>query len=199
MRIFSSKSDDVYKASVKLVHEVRKELSEKYNIKEGEHKDYTGLCDEACILFINKFKSIGMDKNVIDIKSVHGEQKHSISIASEFWIFKHTWIEISMPNKLTFHVDPTSQQFKWLYDDIPDWFVLFMKPPKWYLKDKHNFRWSKIGVWLNDHIYFKKKIYDKKRNEYDKVKNGIVEFLQYDIYGLLISDFIRSHKLKKEN
>jgi len=124
--------------AIKIVSDIRSYLAKTYNIIKGEHEEYKGLCDIAYSLFekeINKFN----DNLNFEVICFHGEQKHTPKIDPNNWYYEHTWIGLKEKNsnKILF-IDPTSQQFKWLYDDIPD-FYISDNPPKWYLNDKDNF------------------------------------------------------------
>lgn len=76
---------------------------------------------------------------VIDF--VHGEQAHSTKIKEEYWGIEHTWIAVHYKD-ITVYADPTASQFKWLWHDIPDYYVSTRKP-KWFYPDSENPRWNK--------------------------------------------------------
>ena len=74
----------------------------------------------------------------INIKLVHGEQAHTPEIDESEWYMEHTWVEISLYDDPTIiYVDCTSGQFKYLYNDIPDYYISTEKP-RWYLADRDN-------------------------------------------------------------
>lgn len=155
---------------------VRKDLSREYNVKSGDHIRYAGLCYIACDKLINQLEESKKDL-IFDFryKRIHGEQKHSPRIKSKFWPIQHTWLEIYYEDsmgKCTIYVDPTSGQFKDLYPEIPDYFILF-EEPKWYYPDKNNPMWN---------IHF-------KNNSKSKRWMKICDFIQYEIWGR-ISDSI---------
>ena len=74
-----------------------------------------------------------------DIIHFHGEQRHMVENHPS-WYYQHTWAAIII-NRRKFYVDPTSQQFKHIYADIPD-FYISEKPPRWYLADRDNIYWK---------------------------------------------------------
>lgn len=76
---------------------------------------------------------------VIDF--IHGEQRHSPKIDEECWGIEHTWISVRYKN-ITVYCDPTSSQFKWLWKDIPDYYVSTTKP-RWFYPDSENPEWNK--------------------------------------------------------
>ena len=125
----------------KHVIKLRESLAMNYNIYEGENKDYAGLCYKAIQqLFIN-MRADGMPRE--HMHTIHGEQRHSIEIPSADWFIEHTWGYV-IHNNIIVYIDPTSQQFKKLYHDIPDYYVS-TTPPRWYLPDSENIIW-KSGI-----------------------------------------------------
>lgn len=131
---------DLVKISGKIVFNLRGTLSKIYDITKGEYIDYTGLCNEAYTLFGEEINKLNNENNLnLQVIKFHGEQKHTVKIDPKHWYYEHTWIGLKEKNSnKILYIDPTSQQFKWLYDDIPD-FYISDKPPKWYLNDKDNF------------------------------------------------------------
>ena len=87
------------------------------------------------------------------------------------------------------YVDPTSSQFSYIHDDIPDYYISTDKP-KWYYPDDENPAWKGITKKINSLIRITRKING------NKVHYGIIEFIQYEIWGI-ISDLIRSDELRK--
>lgn len=143
---------------------IRNELAKEYNIIEGEYKNYTGLCDKACVLLAEKLK------RSYNIEFIHGEQRHNIMINPDYWNYEHTWLKVYNSN-IVMYVDPTSGQFKWLHKDIPDYYIS-KKKPKWYYPDSKNLRFNKIIC----------KIIEEKFR--------IIEFIQFEIWRN-ICKFIR--------
>ena len=122
----------------KYVIKTREYLSKHYDVTKGQYKDYTGLCDKAIQRLFIYLRASGIPRE--HLNSIHGEQKHSIEIPSSEWFMEHTWGYI-IHNGITIYVDPTSQQFKYLYYDIPNYYVS-TKPPRWYLPDMNNVVWK---------------------------------------------------------
>lgn len=183
------------------VKSIRENLASEYDIVDGCFKNYTGLCDSASSEFckqmneyFNKNKDLS-DELKCSVGSLHGEQKHSPVIKSSYWPLQHTWCFVNFA-RMTVYVDITCQQFKSIYDDIPDYYISKTKP-KWFYPDKDNPAWRGIfgiGQWLNNHINISHKVTDKggkRRN----VKEGLIEFFQYEIWGS-ISDKIYEKKHK---
>lgn len=143
---------DLVKIAIKIVFIVRETLSKSYDITKGEHEAYKGLCNESYSLFeqeISKLNNLNLE-----VIQFHGEQKHTVKIDPENWYYEHTWIGLKYKNsnKILF-IDPISQQFRWLYNNIPD-FYISDRPPKWYLSDKDNifFRVYKKNKWISKNI-----------------------------------------------
>lgn len=190
-----------YKIIYPLVNEVRRDLRIRYNISEGINKDYRGLCDEASM---NLKAKLTDDKTSSEILKIipggytvtlhHGELAHTPAIASRFWSIRHTWVEIlftvnqkSREDKyMTVYVDCTSQQFRDMFDDIPESYISISNPP-WYYDDLDNPAYNGFTHKINEAI--KAPMYGGTHRE------GIIEFCQYEIWGM-ISDIIRSHRLK---
>lgn len=172
------------------VVDTRKELRAKYkdiDTKDSEHYNFTGLCDEAVDIFAKYVKEYGYEFGVnIYVYIIHGEQRHNPAIPSKYWILQHTWCYMQIKS-IRVYVDPTSSQFKWLYNDIPNYYVS-TSPPKWYYPDRKNCAFSGLTSKLNKKFridYETEILGDKIR-----VNEGLIEFCQYEIYGR-ISDALR--------
>jgi hypothetical protein len=165
-----------------------RELFEKYNVNEnGYYRQYEGLCNEATTSFINRMNKLNNDIGTnIECKAVHGELKHNPLILSKYWSIQHTWIKMKV-DKYTFYIDCTSSQFKWLFKNIPEYYIS-CKKPKWYISD------SKLPEFRRDE--FSQMI--SKYTIYTYDKNGycgsipLPVFIRYKIWAK-ISDFI--HRL----
>lgn len=161
-----------------LVKEVRD-----YIYNEYKTHDLTGFCDTACIELKKRLEDYFRKtySNVkIDIKTIHGEQRHLPRLLSRCWAFEHTWM-IAKINKYVIYIDPTSAQFKHFYNDIPDYYIS-TEAPKWYIPDnKHPVYGYKLFGIINEKIKVKVKGYRRKI--------GIIDYLYYEIWGKA-SDFI---------
>mgnify|MGYP000007284718 FL=1 len=133
-----------YDEIFELVLQIRSELFNKYDLYDigGKYSSFRGLCDIATKVFVERIQRIAAIYDInIDTYIVHGEQKHSLEIYPPYWVCQHTWCEL-YDGLNTLYVDITSQQFQWLYQDIPD-FYISNRPPRWYLPDRDN-RYFKI-------------------------------------------------------
>lgn len=94
-------------------------------------------------------------------------------------------INYKYEKKYNFYVDPTMGQFKYLYNNIPDYWVSTKNPARYYYyQDRKNPAWHPfITRFINQNI--------KVPVEYngEMHKEGIIEFIQYEIWGK-ISQFI---------
>lgn len=144
----------------------------------------TGMCHTAaCMIGIRimeesvHFSGMSM-LHEISATSVHGELAHKPSIPSEEWCNEHTMSIVTI-DEIDIWVDPTCGQFKDIIPDIPDYYIS-TKKPKWFYPDDNNPRWRGIGCLINDHLQLR----------YKGHKIGIIEYLQYIVWGS-ISDAIR--------
>lgn len=177
-----------------IVESVRYKLSRQYDVTSGEYERFTGLCDIASEEVILRLKDYLINSGFTTpkdfvITSIHGEQRHSTSIESKFWPLQHTWVHLNIFNT-SIYVDPTSSQFDNIYNDITPYYISTMKP-KWFYPDKENPAWRGIGCKINNIKLIPRKII--MGNEIYKVHDGIIEFVQYEIWGR-ISDTIRKIK-----
>lgn len=174
---------NIHKLLEEIVLEIREELAQEYDIINDE-KDYGGLCDTAYTKFEKKIKLFNFcHRTNFEVLRFHGEQSHHPRIDSKRWPIQHTWMGIREPGFHIYYVDPTSQQFKRFYNDIPDYYIS-TKPPKWYYSDRKNPTWNGYTKYLNNKIKIPHKINGRV------VREGIIEFCQYEIWGR-VSDFIR--------
>ncbi|MCM1215412.1 MAG: hypothetical protein NC548_12940 [Lachnospiraceae bacterium] len=185
---YSNNLDNSYELINFNVRQVRRELEKKGVRKDDYHYNYRGLCDEASTLFLQKMKN-SCERRCIPFKgtTVHGEQRHNPRIRSTQWYAQHTWACVEIRG-VKWYVDCTSSQFQDMYDDIPDYYIS-RKEPKWFYNDRKNPAFNGITKWLNQHVIFTKTIVDSD-GDIRKVHDGIIEILQYDVWGS-ISDFIR--------
>ena len=131
--------------AIELVLSIRNTLCNEFIVDDGANRDYRGLCDNAHNLLVEKINSYNVDNGteyVVDC--YHGEQKHTLGMIPKYWQYQHTWSSISDrdgSNKI--FIDSTCQQFQWLYDDIPDYYIS-TEPPKWFYWDEDNpyFKWK---------------------------------------------------------
>lgn len=184
----------INKDIIPIVKSVRDNLGYIYDTDNPNsyHTNFTGLCDVACcdvkeiLLDRLKFK---YDITTAKISIIHGEQRHTPLIKSLYWWFEHTWLELSIGDKKVY-IDPTSSQFKDLYNDIPDYYVS-LTPPKWYLPDSKNPIFSnKILCRINNKFHVR--VMHDCDSGYTLV--GIIEYIYYELWAEL-SDVI--HKLYK--
>jgi hypothetical protein len=172
-----------------IVLSVRKELAMDYNINSNYYKDYTGLCDKAFTLFEEKIKEYNKaNRTSIEVLHFHGEQRHSPRIDPKCWPYQHTWMGV-MYDGIVLYIDPTSSQFKDLYNDIPDYYISPVKP-RWFYSDRENPLWNGFTRVLNN------KIRIKRKGEEDDITDGIIEFCQYEIWGGICKIYRRLIKRK---
>lgn len=179
----------------KTIKHVRKTLADEYDVesKGSMWRNYRGLCDKASSMFTDIFnskcgKSPGY-KHSPYARLVHGEMVHSPKCPSKYWAQQHTWVEINISNKKPtyIYVDPTSSQFKSIFDDIPEYYISSFKP-RWYLADRDNAIWSnKLVRFIDAHIRIKNKFASTPDHD---VYEGIISLCTYEIWGR-ISDCIR--------
>jgi len=165
-----------------IVVSVRKDIAKSYDISKIDYTNYQGLCNLAIELTIDRLKRYGNEHNIkVEFKIIHGEQKHSPYLNSSLWSIQHTWIIVTIIG-VTMYVDPTSGQFKRIYDYIPDFYISTIKP-KWFYPDSDNPAFNTAFTrWINKNIRIPvtKKSYDGKIT---KFKLGIIQFCQYKIWG----------------
>lgn len=167
----------------KIVLDVRKELKRRY----PHNGNLTGLCDTATLMIIERVRNRDfLEELDIEICGIHGELSHTPMIPSRSWVREHTMCTLHVGN-LVYYIDATCEQFRDISEDIPK-FYISKDMPKWFYPDECNIRWNKLFNFINEHVYVKKTV------EYNSdklvVKCGIVEILQYDVWGH-ISDLIR--------
>lgn len=205
VRIREQMMKELYPVLIKVVEDVRHELSLKYDVenKASNFYKYTALCDIACNMFKEHFMELHKAADPftwflkpVSIKFDHGEQKHNPQLLSKYWILQHTWIEVEFvgkeKTKLKFYIDPTSSQFTDYYEEnlVPKYWVSITKPP-YVVSDKRNLAFHpKLTKLLNENILVPT-IYDGERR-----RCGIIEFFQYEIWGR-ISDIIHKFKYDK--
>lgn len=165
---------------------------------ESNNYRYRGLCDTACDRFVSEATRLASEYGIrLEAVKVHGEQKHSPRIHSSQWMREHTWLIVTYvdmyDNSYKLYVDPTSEQFQDLYDDIPDYYISD-KPLRWYYPDKRNPAFHGWTNKLNKRLYIRKHVREDPSWE-TIIHYGIIEFWQYEIWGR-ISNFIYHHKKK---
>ena len=114
----------------------------------GDQHDYAGVLLIKCNFDLVNMHNVEVLERVnlydvagIQIEFIHGEQKHTTKLKPEYWGIEHTWLKVTM-GKIVIYADPTCGQFKWLYKDIPDWYVSARRP-KWFFPDIENPEFNK--------------------------------------------------------
>lgn len=177
---------------IPLVIDIRRDLSDEYDIINGEiTKNYAGLCDIASCRIIKKLR-----EKSLEAVAVHGEQRHNWNCPSSKWCLQHTWVKVLVDSNTTIYIDCTCQQFSNIYNDIPDFYVSTIEP-KWFYDDRKNPTWNGITHKINEKIGIKYKVKTTDGHKYE-VKDGLIEFIQYNIWGY-ISDIIRSMRKWSKN
>ena len=126
--------EQLNEAILESVKNTRAILSKTNNVinSSSSNYNYTGICDESIEIFKKDFREKNKDNRDLEytFKLIHGEQKHSISIDPNYWIYEHTWLRVNFVNlnNYALYVDPTCQQFKHIYADIPDYYVSHQSP-----------------------------------------------------------------------
>lgn len=162
----------------KIVLLVREELRTKY----PDNINLSGLCNISVTMLMDKLIDIGIDESLLI--SMHGELTHSPAIESNYWPIEHTMLTLVLDGK-TIWIDPTSEQFKDIIPNIPDYIISNHKP-KWFYPDERNPAYSGPTKYINRirfHTWYKDQL----------VYGGLIEFIQYNIWGRL-SDIIRKIK-----
>lgn len=168
-----------------IVETVRGELARSYDVENfySENFRYNGLCNTAAFLvkamfrsYMSFYNSISDKDEDYEVKIVHGEQRHTPNLESKYWACEHTWVAIRLLHQW-YYIDPTSQQFQKLYDDIPEYYIS-TKPPKWYLPDKYNWRFSKFGKFLDKFKF-------KYKDEYGTHNISLTDYLVFIVWGKL--------------
>lgn len=175
---------------IPIVKDVRMILLYSFHTENGKHENYRGLCDIATDMVlerINMYMETYFKHLDFELHDKHGEQRHNPKISSENWVLQHTWGYFRIGSK-EIYIDPTSSQFKDIWDDIPDFYVS-TDPPKWYYDDRKNPAFNGITRKLNETI--KIPMYLKDGEDSRWVKDGIVEFCQYALWGY-ISDALHN-------
>lgn len=181
------------------VKEIRESLAKDYDINDGCFKDYNGLCNTASDEFCNnmadyfkKHKDLA-DEMLCSVGIIHGEQKHSSEIKSSYWPIQHTWCYVKFARMIAY-VDITSQQFKNIYNDIPDYYISLDKP-RWFYPDKENPAFRGFTRWINKHIKIKHDIKDNDGKVIKTVKEGLIEFIQYEIWSKISDKIYEKNKM----
>lgn len=174
--------------------------------------DFTGLCDEAS----SRIKEYLLEVNnkmknplIIDANLVHGELRHTTKIASENWLYEHTWLEVtistmgyipsvsSLPTPLfsTIYIDATCGQFNKVFNNTIPAYYISDKPEKWLYPDRSNPIWRRsILRTINEKIRFSITCYaDKTKHEV-----GIIEFFMYEVWARISDAIYYTRKWIKE-
>lgn len=177
-----------------IVKEIRSELAKTYKVDDGDYNNYNGLCFEATAKFIEKMKTKVESNEIpleITVRQIHGEQAHHPRIPSQYWPIQHTWAAVDIKGGSTIYVDITSQQFKFMYDNIPDFYISVSKP-EWYYPDNENPAWRGLTHKINSRVKIPIIVKGPGCNSgFRKVHEGIVEFCQYSIWGFISDNIIR--------
>lgn len=172
------------------VIEVRKELKRNYTDDKWDNDFYEGLCYTASTKFIEKIVAKYNGAN-IQTQLIEGEQAHNPRLPSKYWCIQHTWCSVTI-NGETWYVDCTSSQFKFLYKDIPEYYIS-RKKPKWYCPNRKSLKLHAVKVIdINGKIRVRRKvkIYEGETPLYVITKVGLIDIFRYDIWGKF-SDIIR--------
>jgi hypothetical protein len=161
-----------------IVLNIREILDDEYDtMAGGDFEGYRGLCDKSYIMFKKEIKKINVKyKMNLEVIHFHGEQKHTPKINPMNWCYQHTWAGIRNDSGDIIYVDPTCQQFKWLYNDIPDYYIS-VTPPPWYISDR-------------DNIFFK--VY--RKNEWIAI--NVIGKIDYYIWGGICKLYRKVLKIK---
>lgn len=188
-----------YNVILPLVKEIRQKLETTHNMQQ--HPNFTGLDDKASTMLVEALMSSEELKKVsvfdLEIVKVYGEMNHKPFIPSKYWAIRHVWVEVGMNFKarnveryrvrdVYIYIDCTSQQFKHIFEDIPDFYISTLTP-EWFYPDMYNFvHTEEVFKWLNENIKIPVKAED---NKYHDNVIGISEYCQYEIWGR-ISDWL---------
>ncbi len=148
-----------------IIQDVQKELSMQYNILSGENKNFSGLCNLASEMILQRLKDYSDSSNKIKTKLIHGEQNPNLA---GYKAIEHTWAEIYW-QETKFYVDATSQQFQYIYADIPDYYIS-TKPPKWFLADRDNPEIQKLKVQYKQDVHWVEPIHSVWKSLYKDVE-----------------------------
>lgn len=155
-----------------MVLNVRKELAAKYDVKDGDNENYTGLCDVAAEIITERVIECAKVYHIdIDVKIVHGEIAHNSRCLSRYWVCQHTWVEATFPNKTKFYLDATMSQFSDILPAIPDW-CSTTYDYHWFYADNDNPRWNGLI----------KRLVHKNR-KLDRLYDRFIVYIQYHIWG----------------
>ena len=191
----NSIEEEVASIVYRMVYRVRDELSRQYTVYKGEHQDYAGLCDIAVELLIEKINKYCID-NQIDVacEAIHGQHKHSTAINSCLWSLEHTWAKIKIKG-VTIYADPTSGQFRRMYNYIPEFYVSTRKPKWYYPNSKNPVYGNKITAFINKHIKIPMKYpeFNGHISILKPIKVGIIEFFQFQVWGRIADSRNRQH------
>ena len=178
------------------VGEVRRKLEPQTSGASSLHPHYAGLCYEATQLFIENIQKSCEKKGLsFKFKSIHGEQRHTPKIPSNQWTAQHQWCWVEISGR-RYYVDCTCEQFKHMYPDIPDYYIS-VKKPKWFIDDRSNIAFNGVTKWINLKIVLKRRVEILDFGPME-VHDGIIEFIQYEIWGR-ISDGIRKVLRRDKN
>ena len=187
-----------------LVKEVRQNLEITHDMQE--HPNFTGLDNKASAMLVERLTSSEELKKTqifdLEIVMVHGEINHKPFIPSRYWAMRHTWVEVGMNfeaknleyrrvRDVYIYIDCTSQQFKHMFEDIPDFYISALTP-HWFYPDRDNWVYKEDSFkWLNENIKIPIK---KKDNRYCDDVIGLLEYCQYEIWGR-ISDWLGKNNI----
>lgn len=182
-----------------MVKTIRKELLNDND--RPKYDDYVGLCDavwEKLEKKINEHNNSYIMKEMFKGQLIpfqlHGEMRHTSKINPDNWGYQHTWYaviwkqnnynEYSIPPsyKEIIYIDPTSQQFQWLFTDIPNYYISTI-PPKWYYWDSLNPTFIGIRRWFINRNKSNIKILLKEENvkSQNRYYRNYMRFIQHVI------------------
>lgn len=181
-----------------IVQDVRLTLLCSYNVSKGEYRNYRGLCDVATKMVldrINEYMKAHFNYMNFETITKHGEQRHCPEILSTNWVYQHTWGCLRVGTR-EIYIDPTCGQFNDIWDDaLPD-FYISEEPPRWFYDDRKNPAFNGITRKINELIKIPLYLEDGKDSRW--VKEGIIEFMQYGIWGYISDKIYRSNNKGQE-
>lgn len=178
---FTLRTSGIYYVLKNICNNVQRQLIVNCELNSlGDNKRFSGLCDLASSMIINEINKLNNDR-ITKCKTIHGELSHKYIFDSKDWILEHTLVEIVYDN-ITIYIDATSGQFIDKNTSVPRMYISTNKP--WYM------------LLDEDNIIYKDCIWKKINNKFKIINIGIIEILQYDVWGF-ISDIFRFFWMRK--
>lgn len=126
------------------------------NPNNDENFNCSGRCDEAMMIMkrlVEEYNKVNCTRYELNI--LHGEIAHKLSIPVDKWYYQHTWGFIL--NKNTdekIYVDPTSNQFRFIFPDIPKVIISTHPLDEYYLANINNYVWKFKNMKINKLLLF---------------------------------------------